>query len=773
MKLRTFVASRVCPMVSLSALCLLCGGLTPGFTAQLLPAPAGLTVWWAPSSAAKIQPNTPAPTAAGIAVQIFCARNETEPAQLVLHSQKAMKAVRLSCQGLPGPNGTVFPPDRIEFLHLSYLWLERASDSQSKAGPWPDPLIPLTRAIDLEGGTNHVFWVRVSVPKQTRAGLYKGTVRVDAAEVALDLPLELTVGNFELPDRMSCATAFGFSPGEVFRYHGLKTDEQKRTVLHKYFANLAAHHVSPYDPAPLDPIQVTWPEVTPPKPLLSEWVGLRLATNEVHTGQSALLVHDDQTTQNVTVAYDPLIPIPPKGLVFRGWCRTAIPGHRFNIAFNHYDTQRQWMSGRNQDVVYSGTGQWQWIEEWLTNAPVGAAFVRLHLRATTWTDDGELLGLVWFDDLSLKDLETGTELLTGGDFERPLRTELVAPAQTLHPKLDFTRWDRAMQRAMDEYQFTSYQVEFPGLGGGTFHSIEGPSLRGFQEADPEYPFLMEGYGKQLESHLRQRGWLDRAFVYWFDEPDPHQYPFVMNGFAKLKRYAPGLTRMLTEQVEPGLFGGPNLWCPISNEYKHEPAQERRKHGEKFWWYVCTGPKAPYAGLFIDHPGPEMRVWVWQTWQRGIEGLLVWQINYWTSSAAYPDRAHPQNPYEDPMSWMSGYSTPAGKKISWGNGDGRFIYPPVAAGAANPSEPILDGPVDSIRWEHLRDGIEDYEYFRILRDRLQGAQGKKLPLAQQRQLEKLLTVPEAVSRSLTDFTRDGAALETHRRELAKAIELLGS
>ena len=192
-----------------------------------------------------------------------------------------------------------------------------------------------------------------------------------------------------------------------------------------------------------------------------------------------------------------------------------------------------------------------------------------------------------------------------------------------------------------------------------------------------------------EAHLREHGWLDRAFVYWFDEPSPDQYPFVMNGFAKLKRYAPSVTRMLTEQVEPGLIGGPNLWCPISNEYKHEPAELRRAQGEKFWWYVCTGPKAPYAGLFIDHAAPEMRVWVWQTWQRGINGLLVWQLNYWTSSAAYPDRARPQNPYEDPMSWTSGYSTPAGKRLPWGNGDGRFIYPRVAAADGEALRPVVN------------------------------------------------------------------------------------
>ena len=152
----------------------------------------------------------------------------------------------------------------------------------------------------------------------------------------------------------------------------------------------------------------------------------------------------------------------------------------------------------------------------------------------------------------------------------------------------------------------------------------------------------------------------------------------MNGFAKLKRSCPRIARMLTEQVEPGLLGGPDIWCSISDNYDHARAEERRKHGEKFWWYVCTGPKAPYAGLFIDHPAPEMRIWLWQTFQRNIEGILVWETTYWTSNSAYPDAKQPQNPYTDPMSWTSGYSTPAGQRLPWGNGDGRFIYPPLAA-----------------------------------------------------------------------------------------------
>ena len=44
---------------------------------------------------------------------------------------------------------------------------------------------------------------------------------------------------------------------------------------------------------------------------------------------------------------------------------------------------------------------------------------------------------------------------------------------------------------------------------------------------------------------------------------------------------------------------------------------------------------------------------------------------------------------------------------------RWSQPPRSSSA-----PILDGPVDFIRWEQLRDGIEDYEYLTMLRERLE-------------------------------------------------------
>ncbi len=571
-----------------------------------LPGSGGkVGLWWA-SSGWKISRDKPLPEEKGQAIVIKTARNEAEAAQLVIRPTAALKGLAIRVGELAGPGGAVIGAGNVEVLKVRYVNVERPTDKSAVPGLWPDPLPPLKGPIDLEPNKNQPFWIRVKAPRDVPAGTYKGSLRLQGQNYNADVPLRVEVYDFVLPDRMTCTTAFGFSASNVFRYQKLTDADQKRQVIDKYWASFSAHHISPYDPAPLDDPRVVWPRI-------------------------------------------------------------------------------------------NGS---------------------------------------------------------------------TAPEQ-IKPVFDWTAWDAAMERGIDYYHFNSFRLSIPGLGGGTFHSRREPELLGYREDAPQYKAAFSAYCREVQQHLREKGWLDEAYVYWFDEPAPRDYEFVMNGFNKLKEAAPEINRMLTEQVEPNLVGGPSIWCPVSNNYKHEPAEERRKHGEKFWWYICTGPKAPYCTLFIDHPGTELRVWLWQTWQRKIDGILVWETNYWTSSAAYPDANQPQNPYADPMGWRSGYSTPKGEKRPWGNGDGRFIYPPEAAADAHPSGPVLDGPVDSIRWEMLRDGIEDYEYMAILKRLLEAKKGK-LPASRQQEYAALLEVPGDITSDMTTFTQDPAPIETRRDQLARAI-----
>ena len=713
-----------------------------------------VSLWWA-ESGWKIPRSAVARTGEASPLRIELASNEVEACQLVILPKTDLKNFLAQSQTLRGPGGAAIPASQIEILRVGYVPITQISDEEGCVDLWPDPLPPLKNPIDLEKGKSHPFWVRVRTNQGTPAGIYRGAIQLSSMDCSVEVPLEVTVFGFSLPDRMTLTSAFGMNPSNIFRYHGLTTEEQKREVLDKYFENYSSHHISVYDLAPLDPIQVTWKGQ-------GDWEGGSRDTKVNRSGLSSLRLSDESDTSGANAGFMDLVRIPEQGLRIRLWHKTKEPGQEFLMTLMHHDASRQWMSGRNNDIRRTGDGTWQLIDETIRAFPEGAQWFRFRLWPCLFCEEGSTTGTVWFDDLVLEDAGSG-ELLAKADFE-PLN-----PAH-LQPVLDFTAWDKAMERAIDRHHFNSFNVHLPGMGGGTFHSRYEPNLLGYSEDTPEYKAAFKAYCQTLEEHLEKKGWLDKAYVYWFDEPDPKDYEFVMNGFRKIKENAPGLGRMLTEQVEPELIGGPNIWCPLTPYWDAEATAERRADGDRFWWYICTGPKAPYAGLFIDHAGTELRVWLWQTWKRRIEGILIWETTYWTSSAAYPDLAHPQNPYEDPMGWVSGYSTPSGTKLAWGNGDGRFVYPPEEAACGNPSKPVLEGPVDSIRWEMLRDGIEDYEYMVIL-DALLNEKGASLSPKKRHDLENLLQVPDEISTSLTHFTKDPKPILDHRRKVARAIERL--
>ncbi|MBQ6619237.1 MAG: DUF4091 domain-containing protein [Thermoguttaceae bacterium] len=339
--------------------------------------------------------------------------------------------------------------------------------------------------------------------------------------------------------------------------------------------------------------------------------------------------------------------------------------------------------------------------------------------------------------------------------------------ENLKANLDFTAFDAEMARVMEKYNITNFQVPVQGIGW----------MEGLSVDTPEYDKLMADYLGQLQGHLREKGWLDKGYVYWFDEPAPHQYGFIADGFACLKRHAPDLPRMLTEEPNDALCdtldaagGNIDIWCPTSHNFSLAEAQKRMAKGERFWWYVCCEPKAPYCTEFTDHPAHELRLWHWQAFQRGITGSLIWVTNYWTSENAFAGGY--QDPYVDPMCYVEYGGLAPGTKVYLWNGDGRLFYPPLSASTPglNDAKVNTEDPVDSIRLEELREGIEDYEMLLTLRERYEA---KKASLSQEEreEIEKLFDFSD-ITTDMTHFTDDPAVILLHRARVAEAIQRLG-
>lgn len=679
-------------------------------------------------------------------VSLSAARNEFEPCQIVLTPKRDIKGLRARALDLTGPGDARISAGNVEICSVWYHYVERPTDAAGCQGWWPDALPPLDEPIDLTAGQNQPLWVTVKVPADARAGLYSGAIELAAEGFQATVPVELRVWDFTLPEEPSITSAFGLSPGTIWQYQNITDEATRNHVWDLYMQNFRDHRIAPYA-FWRSPIKVEYTGF--------DWTGGQVVAGDAFEGDKCLQIVDDSESASIAATAARRMNVDPDALYTLSFAaRTTAPGQRYLVTLQSYNASGNWISGHNLDIEFTGAGTWK--QEQITFRPADrspdARSLQIVLRPAPWTEDGKHIGTAWFDAISLTREGTQENLVSGGGFEE-------GPG-AVRPEVDFAAWDAEARKYLDEYHFTSFKLPLAGLGGGTFHERHYGKIGPYDQGTPEYRRIFRDYCMQVQNHLQENGWLDKAYVYWFDEPEPRDYEFVREGMQEIKLAGPLIQRMLTEEPNPALFGAVDIWCPGLDNMDPEICRERQEAGEKIWWYVCTGPKTPYPGLFIDHPAVDMRVWLWMSWKWNVQGVLVWTSNYWTSYCAYPDQ--PQNPWEDPMGYVSGYGLPAGHIGYWGNGDGRFLYPPNKD-INEHREPFVAGPVNSIRWEMLREGMEDFEYFALL-DKLTATRPGT-------EHARLLEVPESVAKSKTEFSLDPRPMHQHREAMARAIEAL--
>ena len=265
----------------------------------------------------------------------------------------------------------------------------------------------------------------------------------------------------------------------------------------------------------------------------------------------------------------------------------------------------------------------------------------------------------------------------------------VSPGWTYEPStqtvtFDFTEFDANMGPVLDG---TLYKP------GASFDTFAIPRSGGPDEQIIAY---WRGFAEEFDS----RGWFDKLFLYMLDEPRPDEYDILIADAAKLHEANPNLKAMATEQVTDALKGSVDIWCPdeplFSDSLPWPPFPQdyppRQALGEQVWWYNCMSAQyiVHYSTHFVDDVGMSMRIWPWLTRRYNFNGVLFWSAT-WLYGAVSDV-------------WEDVYA-----KQFFCNGDGQMFYPGVTAkiGGTN------DIPIAAMRLKLLREGMEDYEYFRLL------------------------------------------------------------
>ncbi len=238
-----------------------------------------------------------------------------------------------------------------------------------------------------------------------------------------------------------------------------------------------------------------------------------------------------------------------------------------------------------------------------------------------------------------------------------------------------------------------------------------------------------------------------CYFYGFDEvQDEPSLKRLFETTATLKKHFPAIPFLTTatayQNCRGALMPGAKSvdgWCPISGTFADpqgiKNTQQAIFNGRKIWWYVCNCSPPPEPNFDLEPSPTEPRLLMGSLSAKyHVQGFLYYALNYWGSNGLPADTA--KLPY---VEW-----NPNG--ISWPdryNGQGILI----AAGE--------DGPIPTIRMEMIRDGLEDYDLYAILR--ASGPEGRKRA-----------EVPVTVVRHLRSHTMDPDVIEAERGRLTKEI-----
>jgi hypothetical protein len=188
---------------------------------------------------------------------------------------------------------------------------------------------------------------------------------------------------------------------------------------------------------------------------------------------------------------------------------------------------------------------------------------------------------------------------------------------------------------------------------------------------PEYDAFWRTMLTDFSAHLKEKGWFDITTIAMDERP----MKAMKSVIALLKTVDPDWKISLAGDWHPEIEKDIYDYCIASRWiFPDSLLQTRKQQGKVSTWYTCCTEK--YPNMFTFSP-PDESVWAgWYTAATNMDGFLRWAYNSW-----------PKTPLAD------------SRFTAWPAGDTYQVYP---------------GPLSSIRFEKLIEGIQDFEKINLLR-----------------------------------------------------------
>ncbi len=280
----------------------------------------------------------------------------------------------------------------------------------------------------------------------------------------------------------------------------------------------------------------------------------------------------------------------------------------------------------------------------------------------------------------------------------------------------------------------------------------------------ELDALIARFRPRLEQ-VEKAGLQKNTYLYTFDEivgmwPEEHHNTFAAakQVMGKFKQEFPWMKRLQTSLPHPDLRGSFDVWCPLFSYFglDNPEAKKLQEEGVEFWWYAADSPRKPFPNFFLGYPLTDMRVIMTMTYMKDVKGILYWCVNReWQTNVKNKEAF-----YKDPAAWSPSIINVFSKTEVFRNGMGNFMYP-APDGSIRPS----------IRLENFRDGVEDYELYKLLEQRIATLEKANLAggAALAAEAKALLAVPPEVATAVEVYNHAPQPLMKHHDEVGDMIE----
>ncbi len=216
---------------------------------------------------------------------------------------------------------------------------------------------------------------------------------------------------------------------------------------------------------------------------------------------------------------------------------------------------------------------------------------------------------------------------------------------------------------------------------------------------PEYDQLWAPFMRDFRKHMQEKGWADKTCIAIDERPDA----YVRAAMKLVQENAPEFRFSSAVDKPSELTREVYNISPVithAGTALGELLRERKAAGKITTFYVCLHPDKPNT---YTHSVPAEAEWLGLfAAANHLDGFLRWAYNSWN-----------RNPFETT------------DFVSWPSGDCFLVYP---------------GNRSSVRFERLRDGIEDFEKINLLRSRAAASpQAAKIIADMDRKLLEIFSV----------------------------------